>query len=317
VQTQSKLAFVAASAFSLFTACGGGGGASAVTSSAEGKYIYPKSNVMVVVDVQKFFASKIWTDQIKPVVDADPNAKKAMEESVKEVGFDATKDLKTIFFSGDTDNDDAMGAVLVGASSFNAANFVTKMKEKNKDAQIEALGANAVFGTPEGKAENMAELKKGLGVDGSPDIKPLWDAVDKSGVVTVVVSLKGKKIAGEIPEPTMGKAVAAMVSVNVTDGVAAKITLRFSSADEANAAKTLADTQLKNPQMGMISGFLTITTSASGNDLILDAKATKEQIALGVNMAKGFLSMMAPKPMPDMPAPAGDPAAPGAAPANP
>jgi hypothetical protein len=215
----SKMAFLTISTFSLLTACGGGGTA-AVMSSAEGKYVIPGSNMLAIVDVQKLVSSKLYTDQIKPLLESNPEAKAEMEKQFTDAGIDPTKDIKTVMVSGDTDADEKVGMVLTGNSTFDAAKFITKTKEKQKDAQLEAIGANSVFGA--GKAEVFTELKKGLGVDGSPDVKALWDSVDKSGAITFVVSLKGKKIAAMAgsADPSMSKAVAVMGSINATDGVA-------------------------------------------------------------------------------------------------
>jgi hypothetical protein len=314
----SKMAFLTISTFSLLTACGGGGTA-AVMSSAEGKYVIPGSNMLAIVDVQKLVSSKLYTDQIKPLLDSSPEAKAEMEKQFTDAGIDPTKDIKTMMVSGDTDVDEKVGMVLTGNSTFDAAKFITKTKEKQKDAQLEAIGANSVFGA--GKAEVFTELKKGLGVDGSPDIKALWDSVDKSGAITFVVSLKGKKIAAMAgsADPSMSKAVAVMGSINATDGVAAKISVRFSSADEANAAKGVADKQMADPGFAMVSGFVKVGVSVSGSDLVADINMSKEQIGMVTNLAKGMLGGFGkkpePMPMPEpMPAPG---AAPGAAPVVP
>jgi hypothetical protein len=320
----SKMAFLAVSTFSLLTAWGGGG-AAAVMSSAEGKYIFPNSNVIAVIDVQKLVSSKIYTDQIKPLLDGNPEAKAQMEKEFTDAGLDPFKDIKTVMVSGDTDADEKMGIVITGNATLDAAKLIAKTKEKNKDAQMEAIGANSIFGIPEGKPENFAELKKGLGVDGSPAVKALWDSVDKSGAITVVVALKDKKIGAMAggADPALAKAVALMVSANVTDAVSAKVSLRFSSADEATAAKAVADKQMADPGFAMVSGFVKVAASTSGSDLVVDVSMSKEQITMLSGMAKGLLGSMGkkpePMPMPEpMPAPAGDPGmAPGAAPAVP
>jgi hypothetical protein len=94
---------------------------------------------------------------------------------------------------------------------------------------------------------------------------------------------------------------------------------RFSSADEANAAKGVADKQMADPNFAMVSGFVKVGVSVSGSDLVAEVSMSKEQIGMVTGMAKGMLGGFGkkpePMPMPEpMPAPG---AAPGAAPAAP
>jgi hypothetical protein len=310
----SKLAFLAVSTFSLLTACGGGG-AAAVMSSAEGKYVMPNSNVLAVIDLQKIASSKIFTDQIKPLIESNPELKKEMDKGIADGGIDPFKDIKSVMISGDTDSNDKIGYVLTGASTLDSAKFIAKVKEKEKDAQLEAIGANSVYGSP--KAEGFAEMKKAAGVDGSPAVKALWDSVDKSGAITVVVSLTGKKLAAQAPDPTLAKATAVMVSANVTDGISAKVSIRFPSADDANALKAVADKQMQDPGFAMVSGFATVKVSVSGSDLVVDASMTADQIKSLVGMAAAFMPKAGPPPMPMPEVPAAPGAAPVPTPTNP
>lgn len=309
----SKLAFLAVSTFSLLTACGGGG-AAAVMSSAEGKYVMPNSNVLAVIDVQKIVSSKIFTDQIKPFIDGNPELKKELDKTISE-GLDPFKDFKSVMISGDTDSDAKFGYVITGASTLDAAKFIAKAKEKEKDAQLEAIGANSVYGSP--KPEGFAEMKKAAGVDGSPAVKALWDSVDKSGAITVVVSLAGKKLGAQAPDPTLAKATAVMVSANITDGVSAKVSIRFPTADDANALKAVADKQMQEQGFAMVSGFAKITVSVSGTDLVVDASMSADQIKSLVGMAAAFMPKASPPPMPMPEVPAAPGAAPVPTPANP
>jgi hypothetical protein len=302
---RTKLAVVfAAAAMLAIAGCSKDKGGSAAAGSAMS---YMPSNASIVggFSVSKVRDSKAFGKFKEQILGGMPRELREVQEKC---GMDFVKDVDNIVVGVNVEQEGGVFAITgsfgqdklleclktqeADTTATKDGDFVT-YKSGSKEAHLLWPSGNTVVASDQSE-KSLDDFKKsvGGGLKDNKEVMALVDSADKSAALWAAGKIPSEMAQGA---GALGAVPSAFhVSVNIGDGIDAKIGLRFASDDEAKKASDQANTLLKQfkegPQGAMFGAYMKdLSIGADGKDIIVKIKLSGEQMDSLSGMAGMFM----------------------------